>query len=137
MNLTREQKLNKRVRDHLCTTYINEDDIGNADGTDVIIPLSPTTNATVWVFDSNGTQGKTLPRVKVCNTPGRFSKKNNFVITVDAVAPVVVVGQPAYTAEEMTMLTKWIVMNYEPLVRFWNKEYTSNPVPFYIALQKL
>lgn len=137
MKLTRQDKINKQVQDHLCTTYMVEDHLMQANGADINLTLSPTVIAKVWVFDRNGTSGPTLPRMKVCNTPGKFSKKNNFVITIDPIAPVVVVGQSAYGADEMQALRKWITTNYDQLVRYWNEEYTADPRPFFNALQYL
>jgi len=137
MKLTRQAKVNKQVQDHLCATHIVEYHLMQADGADINLTLSPTVVATVWVFNQSGTSGTTLPRMKVCNTPGRFSMKNNFVITIDPVAPVVVVGQSAYSADEMQALCKWIMTNYDQLVRYWNEEYTADPRPFFIALKYL
>jgi hypothetical protein len=124
----------KNPSDHLCSTYMVEDDMYWA--ADHNILLTKGSAAKVWTFTRENTPGKTLPRVKVCNVPGSlsFSKKNNFVMTIDSEHPVITCGQSAYSGDDMQVISKWITTNYDQLVRYWNEEYTADPRPFFKAL---
>lgn len=78
--------------------------------------------------------GNHWARIKVSNIPGKYSKEDNFSISVDN--PRVVAGKPAYTHSKVQDIIDWVKLNHDPLIKYWNDEYESD-VEFYHDLKRL
>lgn len=79
--------------------------------------------------------GNHWARIKVSNVPGTFSKDDNFSISISK-HPSIVAGDTKYKQRELNDIYDWIVLNYTPLIKFWNKEYESDR-DFYDDLVKI
>lgn len=79
--------------------------------------------------------GNHWARIKVSNIPDTFSKTDNFVVTISK-TPEVVAGKPKYDSSQLEDIFDWIILNYETLLKYWNKKYESD-ADFYSELKKI
>jgi len=79
--------------------------------------------------------GNHWARIKISNIPDTFSKNDNFVVTISK-NPQVVAGKPKYTTLQLEDIFDWIILNYDILLKYWNKGY-DNDADFYAELKKI
>jgi hypothetical protein len=69
-----------------------------------------------WFGEVGGQHG---PRLKVSNTPGKFNKNSNFVISV-AKNPIVLTPKAALvSSSKIEDVIDWIKLNYDDLMELW------------------
>jgi len=79
--------------------------------------------------------GNHWARIKVSNIPDTFSKTDNFVVTISK-TPQVVAGNPKFNASQLEDVFDWVKLNYDTLLKYWNKEYDDD-ADFYAELKKV
>lgn len=89
----------------------------------------------IFVSTKDYGSGNHWARIKVSNIPGTFSKTDNFVVTISK-TPQVVSGIPKYKESHVQDIFDWILLNYEPLLKYWNKKYESD-ADFYAELKRI
>lgn len=75
------------------------------------------------------------PRIKVSNRRGEFDNLDNFTVSIDN-NPTVKAGKPKFTDSEVQDIKDWVLLNKEPLLKYWRDEYESDG-DFYLELKKL
>jgi hypothetical protein len=78
--------------------------------------------------------GRHGPRIKVSNIPGKFSPIDNFLVTISTEPQVI--GKPKFNESTVNDICDWVLLNKEPLLKFWNDEYDSDS-QLYNELSKL
>jgi hypothetical protein len=68
------------------------------------------------------------PRIKVSNIK-TFSDSDNFAIDISK-NPSPIAGKVKLKNSEVDDICDWIKLNYEPLMKYWNDEYTSDAIFF-------
>lgn len=89
----------------------------------------------MWVSTKDYVNGSHGPRLKVSNIPDKFSRDDNFVVTISK-QPIVVAGRPKYTQLKVEDIKDWIILNYNALIKYWNDEYEGDS-DFYRELKKV
>lgn len=111
--------------------FLNEEDLCEMAN---IRPKDIGMNFTIFVSSKKYVGGSHGPRIKVSNLRDRFSKDDNFVITISK-SPIV--GQNCkYKETEKSDLKDWVKLNYDVLMKYWNDEFESD-ADFLLALKKL
>ena len=116
----------------ICETYITEEELWE------MINISPEDsgiNCVMFVSTKQYVNGKHGPRIKISNLPNKFSSNDNFVITISK-KPELIAGKCNFDKSTLNNLFKWTILNYEPLMKFWNAEYSSTRY-FYMEIKNI
>lgn len=79
----------------------------------------------IFISTKEYTKQQHWARIKVSNIVGTFSSSDNFVVSVSK-NPKVIAGTPKIKEDELNDIFDWIILNYAPLIKYWNDEYESD-----------
>lgn len=71
----------------------------------------------IWIGEVGGQHG---PRIKVSNLKGKYSKSDNFVISVNKDPIVLTPKSMKISQDELDNILDWVKLNYSELMELWN-----------------
>jgi hypothetical protein len=77
----------------------------------------------LWLGEVGGQHG---PRIKVSNTPGKFNKHDNFVVTVSKNPYVKTPKSVKVSQDQVNDVIDWIKLNHDILMNLWNMHETGD-----------
>lgn len=70
----------------------------------------------IWLGEVGGQHG---PRIKVSNTPGKFNKSSNFVVSVSKEPSVLTPRAVDISQSSLDDVLDWVKLNYDVLMELW------------------
>jgi hypothetical protein len=89
----------------------------------------------IFISSKDYVQQRHWARLKVSNVKGTFSSNDNFSVSISK-EPKVLAGKAKMDQAELDDIFDWIIINYEPLMKYWNDEYESD-AEVYSDLKKI
>lgn len=81
-------------------------------------------NVVIFVSSKQYVDGKHWARIKVSNVPGKYSKDDNFSISISK-TPKIVAGKSKLKNSDLEDVYDWIILNYTVLMDYWNDKYSD------------
>lgn len=101
-----------------------------------LVPSRTGLSVVIWFGEVGGQHG---PRIKVSNVKGKFSKIDNFVVSVDKEPKVLTPKTVKISKDEIEDVFDWIKLNYDDLMKMWKMYETGedDPIDILINLKKI
>ena len=79
----------------------------------------------IYVSTQQPVMGRHGPRIKISNVKNTFSDSDNFALEISK-NPVLRAGKMKLKSSEFEDIVDWVKLNYEPLMKYWKNEYSSD-----------
>lgn len=121
MNMLSEDILWSVFDPTLDNVILNEDLIAEMARVD---PSLSGINVVIFVSSKQYVDGKHWARIKVSNVIGKYSKDDNFSVSISK-QPKVVAGKVKIKNSDLQDIFDWILLNYDVLMNYWNDKYSD------------